>query len=117
MKTLLCIILISIFSQAYAEDWNITDKAILTAVEASYLIDWHQTRESNANGWHEFNPIIGQHASATRTNAYFIGAALGTYFLADYLSPQHRRWLLTGALALEVGMIEHNRHVGLKVRF
>lgn len=99
--------------------WNDTDKVLLTAVEASYYIDYRQTRQIavNPRRYYEHNQIMGEHPSVGRVNNYFLASAIGTYLLADVLPENYRRLFLSGALTVEVVTIVHNHKIGLRYNF
>ena len=68
-------------ARAETDAWNTTDKTLLVAVEASYYLDFRQTREIALNPlrYYETNQLLGRHPSIGRVNNYFLATAIGTY--------------------------------------
>lgn len=112
-------LLLSNAAHAESEPWNSTDKALLTATEVAYYLDFRQTREIALNpvNYYEHNALLGRHPSVGKVNNYFLATAIGTYLLADVLPPKYRRLFLSGALAVEVVTVAHNHRLGLRYNF
>jgi len=137
---LICILGLFLFVEdaAAAEWWDNTSKAEVAA-ETLIVVDWLQTRDivrhqsdcsgssgvalvdlakqCGANEYYETNPIIGKHPSMARVNTYFIGVIVGHWLLDQSLSAEHRKWLENGTIMLELGVVGHNQHIGLRVKF
>lgn len=110
------VILIASYSGcAKADDWNDSDRALYAATVALDAVDWSQTRRAGALGYVEHNPLIDV-GNAGQVNRYFIATPILQYLIADALPGSVRPWFLGASLAVEVGSVAHNRHVGLSVR-
>lgn len=100
---------------AHAEDWTTTQKALYGTYIGLNVIDASQTIHASRDGYTELNPIYGSHPSTERvllTKVFLVGA-VGV--LADHV-PSTPRTLVLGFLnVLQVGVIEHNRSIGLKI--
>jgi hypothetical protein len=109
------------------------ETSLLVAAEASLAADMLQTLDikrhptygpeySGPTVWpepynlHEINPVLGPHPSDATIVAYFAGSGLLTAG-AWYVLPARWRFIVPVAvLAVEVPMIGHNMHIGLKMR-
>ena len=94
------------------------------AFAGELLVDYKQTK--SIHGWcdgrvdctiHETNPLLGVDPSNSRIAGYFIGSLVG-HAAVTYLLPREYRGLWqNGTLALELGVLAHNYHLGLKANF
>ena len=90
------------------------DPFTLTALQVALTTaDWSQTRQIAANpAYYEMNPILGRHPEAGRVNRYFI------LYEGAVLAISHEYPNVMGYSAvIEAGMVAHNYHIGLRVRF
>ena len=102
-----------------ADPWGTTDYALAGATVAALVVDWGQTRHiaKNPERYTETNPILGSSPSVGKVDAYFVGAMVGTVALAHVLPGEWRQLFLGGVLALELGVVNQNRQLGIKVAF
>ena len=101
-----------------ADAWSTTDKALATAFVAGSIADWRQTRDiANHPDIHEVNPFLGDHPSNSRIDTFFVASRLITLGAAHFLPGKYRTPFLTGAVAIQVGYVANNAHLGLKVGF
>jgi len=102
-----------------ADPWETTDYALAGAAVAALAVDWGQTRHiaKNPQRFAETNPILGASPSVGKVDAYFVGAMVGTVALAHVLPSDWRQLFLTGVLALELGVVNQNRQLGIKMAF
>lgn len=66
---------------------------------------------------HETNPLLGTDPSPNRIRNYFLGTALVHVAVLYLLPREYRSYWQNGALALEVGVVASNYHLGLRARF
>jgi hypothetical protein len=102
-----------------ADPWETTDYALAGAALAALAVDWGQTRHiaKNPNRFIETNPVLGTSPSVGKVDAYFVGAMVGTVALAHVLPGDWRQLFLGGVLALELGVVNQNRSLGIKMAF
>ena len=102
-----------------ADPWETTDYALAGAALAALAVDWGQTRyiAKNTQRYNETNPMLGSTPSVGKVDTYFIGAMVGTVALAHVLPGEWRQLFLGGVLALELGVVNQNRSLGIKVAF
>jgi hypothetical protein len=118
MKNVFLTLVLFLCSFAHAEEWTDLDKKLFVASEVSLFADWLQTRQivKQPQRYEETNPILGKHPSMSSVNAYFIGAMIGNYYLADWLG-ENRSIYLGTVTVVETGTVIHNKIVGLKLAF
>jgi hypothetical protein len=118
MRALVLLALL-IAGAAHADDFPATELLFDVALAA----DMATTADiKNHPGIHETNPILGAHPSDGKIAAY--GACAGlihaaiTYEMVEHHAPGFivQAWEFLGT-AVEVGYAEHNRRLGLKLRF
>lgn len=116
MKRLI-LLLLFVPSLAFAQ-WTNEERAWLAASSAALAADWAQTRyiAQHPQQFHELNPVLGLHPSVGRVNNYFLGALVGNYLVADYLSGQRRNWLV-GVTVLEGVVVARNMGLGVRMSF
>ena len=102
-----------------ADPWDTTDCALAAGALAALAVDWGQTRHiaKNPLQFNETNPILGTNPSVGKVNAYFVGSMVGTIAIAHVLPSDWRQLFLGGVLALELGVTQQNRQLGIKMAF
>ena len=121
MKTILIILLLLMPFQAQAfDEWTKKDTAYQITYSIFHVLDWRQTQniaKSEEHCIYESNPIIGQCASSSDVNAYFI-ATLALHTSIAYMLPsQYRRlWQITW-IGLEAGTVALNYSAGIRLDF
>ena len=102
-----------------ADPWETTDYALAGAALAALAVDWGQTRHiaKNPSRFSETNPILGTNPSVGKVNAYFVGSMVGTVAIAHVLPSDWRTLFLSGVLAVELGVTQQNRSLGIKMAF
>jgi hypothetical protein len=115
---ILAFVLVSSPCQA-ADPWETTDYALAGAALTALAVDWGQTRHiaKNPLQFNETNPVLGTNPSVGKVNAYFVGAMVGTVAVAHVLPSDWRTLFLSGVLALELGVTQQNRSLGIKMAF
>lgn len=122
--------LASIFSSpAHAEsDWTTTDTALQVTYSVLHVMDWLQTRQiaANPDRWHETNPILGEHPSKGKVDAYFATTLIAhtaiSYLLPKevdalgYKVPARNIWQMVW-IGVEAGYVAHNYSLGIQAKF
>lgn len=114
------VLLMVLSSQVFANDpFDTTDKALFTASTIALVADWSQTRyiAAHPDRFYEQNPILGRHPSKQKVDLYFAGTIVGNYLIADALPSRYRKLWLGGVLAIELLLVAHNKHIGIKFHF
>jgi pyruvate dehydrogenase complex dehydrogenase (E1) component len=120
VKVLIAALLLAAVS-ASASAQQFTPIALEAGFDAALLTDYQQSRRLDGfcNGrvdctMHETNFLLGRCPEAARLHNYFATAAI-THGLISYALPAKYRTLWQGStLAIEFGVVAHNRHIGLK---
>ena len=123
-KSILVAVLFVMSVNAYADSdkYDDTEKALVQALAIATVVDLGQTldisHKCNAGqNYYERNPFMKDCPSKSDVYRHFIGSAIITYTVADYLSNRNRKLFLSGLLLLEIGMVANNYSIGLGVRF
>ena len=119
MRRLLAALLLAPTLAAAGEPWDGTDQALGAVTLTATVIDWGQTRSiaKHPEQWRETNRVLGEHPSAGRVDAYFIGVIAATALLADWLVPRNRKLFLGAVAAVEFAVTARNRSLGIKIAF
>jgi hypothetical protein len=110
-------------AECKADDWATTDKVLLGAYVVASAIDAGQTLqaldERNPDGtrtfW-ELNPVFGDYPSDRKMIGMKIAGAALLFVAADQL-PKYRRQILWTAALIQVSVIAHNAHIGMRLQF
>src|SRR6266702_1707358 len=102
-----------------AEPWSKADVGREIAFGALLAVDWAQTREIAAHPerYHERNPVIGEHPSSGRVDAYMLAAGALHLGIANLLSGDWRSAWQWGGIVIEAGAIGSNYLIGIGVPF
>ncbi len=120
MRSLFCIASALVLTDACAFDpWSDADLArqgIFTAVE---LVDWAQTRylAKHPDRYHEINPFLGKHPSVGRVDTLFALSLIANAGVTWVLPSRYRPYWQYGRIGIEVVLVAHNAHVGIKMDF
>lgn len=91
---------------------------VLLMMNLSGWADYRQTHYiAKHPEYHEINPVLGEHPSVGRVNAYFLaGAAIknGVFFA---LPKKYRIPFGLGMTAISTGFVIHNNSIGIKINF
>jgi hypothetical protein len=113
-------LLFSTLAQA-TQPWSTQDKLMEMGFTAAIVMDWGQTRDikrwSAGNHLHEENPILGMHPSHDAINNYFISSLLIHAVIADQLSGKWRTAWQATWIGLEVGTVQRNYALGIRLNF
>jgi hypothetical protein len=104
---------------ALSEPWDRADLALGGVAVSALVVDWGQTRyiAKHPERYRETNPILGDHPSVGRVNAYFAGSILATALIADWFRPMNRKLFLGAVAAVEIAVTNRNRSLGVKLSF
>lgn len=89
------------------------------AYTALHGLDWAQTRSIAASprAFEEKNILLGPHPSRSKVNAYFASTLTAHWAIAYVLPANAKPWFQSATIALELGVVAHNYHIGLSARF
>lgn len=84
-----------------------------------HAIDWGQTRyiAKHPEEHSELNPILGRHPSTDEVDAYFLSTALLHAGISKSLPSKYRKYWQIFTIGVEVGVVERNMRLGVKVDF
>ena len=106
--------------KAHAFDpWSRQDIALEATWQLLHLIDWGQTLDISAQPtrYREINPLIGDHPSRARVNAY-MGLSTLTHLGITHLLPKScRPYWQAVTIGITGGLVIHNFNIGLQVKF
>jgi hypothetical protein len=92
------------------------------SLEAAWLfvgfIEYGQTLDiKNHPDLYERNPFLGKHPSDARVRNYHIVAGLAHVGMTRLLPREYRPYWQWGTLILEIGLVERNHRLGLRLDF
>jgi hypothetical protein len=101
-----------------AEPWSTQDKWLEAGDQLALAMDWRQTSEIHKlSGKHEMNSVLGLHPQQSTINLYFLGAGLAHAEVANMLHGKWRTaWQCTW-IAIEVGQVQHNYALGIRLNY
>ena len=101
------------------EPWSKQEKYIGAAALTLHVADWAQTRyiARHPERFYEKNPFLGEHPTIGEVNRFFIGSAVVTYLIADWLGGDARPVFLITVSAVKFGAVHHNYQIGVKMEF
>jgi hypothetical protein len=101
-----------------AEDWDKTDKQLFATFGTLMAVDMFQTRYIYEHDeYYETNPIIDNYFPDEKVYAYFALTTLGTYLIADYLKPKHRKSFLRFMSGMQIVVTSRNASLGINFSF
>lgn len=98
----------------------VTTLVLWILMNASIAADWGQTRyiAAHPQTFHEeFNPLLGDHPSMRKTNAYFIGALVVNNGIMIALPKKYRPWYAGAVTVIETHFIVSNNQIGIKMQW
>lgn len=101
------------------DEWTDDDTRREAVYIALHIMDWAQTRTiaRNPDRWNEVNPILGEHPSVGRVDAYFAVMALSHMAVSDVLPTEYRDTWQYLSIGFEAGFVGHNLSLGIGVWF
>src|SRR6266702_7659586 len=102
-----------------APEWSKADVGRELAFGTLLAIDWAQTREIAAHPelYYEHNPILGEHPSSGRVDAYMLAAGALHFGIANWLPGDWRAAWQWGGIVIEAGAVGHNYMIGIRAPF
>ena len=100
------IILMLIISGCAFTTWDKPTKVMFTGLVAGQATDCAITKYGLDNGCHEQNPIFDGHPD--RMIPIKLAVLIGSYYIVDWLEPEHRKWFLIPANIITWGVVVHN---------
>ncbi len=98
---------------------NRHDKDLLLLSTVLLAIDWGQTRDivARPDEFYETNPFLGPHPPRSRVDAYFAGWILANCAVTRLLEGDLRKAWLWSINTIQLGVVQNNVNIGLKVNF
>jgi len=102
-----------------ADPWDGQDIGLEVTYQILHLIDWGQTLDIAAQPEHyrEINPLMGDHPSRSRVNAYMGASALAHLGITHFLPKSWRPYWQGLTIGMTGALVIHNFNIGLQVRF
>jgi hypothetical protein len=93
--------------------------ALWLLMNLSIVADWGQTRYVATHPtYHEaFNPILGDHPSTRKVDAWFLGALVANNGIMVTLPKKYRPYYAGTVTATETYFVISNNQIGIKVEF
>lgn len=97
------------------EGWDGRDTRLQAAYTALHVMDWAQTAQIARNDdYHELNPILGEHPSASEVNL-FMGVSLVLFtVLPGLIQPKYRTWMTSYMCLARAAAVAHNYRIGIR---
>lgn len=98
-------------------DWSRNNSILQKSVVVFIMADWLQTRyiASNPDQYEEANPILGPNPSLGEVDRYFACCLVGNTLIAFLLPQKFRLRWQTISLSMQVGTVNHNYNMGVKM--
>ena len=105
--------------QVADDKWTVEERTTFAVSSVLLVADWAQTRQiaRNAQSFRETNPILGEHPSMGRVNAYFATALLLNYAIGRSLDRGWRSAWFLGVQSVEASVVQRNLSIGLTLSF
>jgi len=118
-SALILLLLLTLTAPVFAgEPLNEKEWRLEAAMLAAGLVDYGQTRDiRNHPGMYETNPLLGRNPSDARIRNYFLLAGTAHVAVTRLLPRAYRPYWQWSTLAVEVGVVAHNYHIGLRADF
>lgn len=98
--------------------WTRNDKILEGAFVLATALDWRQTLDiKNHPRLYEQNQIMGRHPSDATVNTYFVSSILLHAVVADQLHGKWRSAWQCVWIGLEVGTVQRNYELGIRLNF
>lgn len=103
---------------ASASPWTTKDKVLEGAFVVATALDWRQTLDiKNHSNLYEQNHVLGRHPSNTTINTYFVTSIVFHAVVADQLHGKWRTAWQAVWIGLEVGTVQRNYALGIRLNF
>ena len=124
MKNLLLIILILSFPViSYGDDgwfsWDEGNTILQVPMTVVIAMDLGTTLDitRHPDRYEEVNPLLGKHPPQNRVWKHFIGSYLIETGIVYILPPKWSHGFQVGVIGVEAYWVNHNLHIGLRVKF
>lgn len=99
--------------------WTDTEKLVYGTASLAMLADYKSTASVlyPSQGYKEMNPFLGEQPSRGKLNLWFVGWAVGHYFIANNLSHENRTQYLLTITVVHGAAAAHNVSIGATIRF
>ena len=97
-----------------------TTTVLWLLMNLSIIADWGQTRyiANHPEQYHEaFNPILGNHPSTGRVDAWFVGALVVNNGAMIALPKKYKPYYAGGVAVIETYFVVSNNSIGIKIDF
>lgn len=98
-------------------EWTTGDTIAQSVVAAAIVADCSTTLDMSSGRLQETNPILGKHPTKSDVYGWCAGAIVGTTAVSILLPPEWRRAWQGVILGIEIGMIQNNLRIGLRMRW
>ena len=122
MRFILSIVLLVFTTFSYAEPfngWTDKEKILYGTATLAMLADYKSTASVlyPNQGYKEMNPFLGEQPSKSKLTAWFIGWAIGHYFIVNNLDHEYRTDYLLTVTIVHGLAATHNVSIGAKIQF
>lgn len=102
-----------------ADKWTDGDIAREVVFQAMHVIDYHQTMNvvNHPDKYRELNPVIGEHPSRDRLNAFMFTGAVLHIGVTHFLPAKWRPYWQYLTIGIKAGCIVQNLNTGLRIDF
>lgn len=118
--TLLALVLLGLSGCAGNREWTKFNTVAQTTYTALHVVDWMQTRQiaKNPDKYTEgVNPILGEHPSVGRVDAWFVAAGLANFGISYALPHPYREMWQVGSSGVEIQMFMMNKAAGIAIKW
>ena len=122
MRLILSFVLLVFTTFSHAEPfngWSDNEKLLYGTASLAMLADYKSTSSVlyPSQGYKEMNPFIGEQPGKDRLAAWFVGWAIGHYFIANSMDHDRRAQYLLIVTIVETSAAAHNISIGAKIQF
>ena len=105
--------------ETWGKDWTREDTYRQGGLTVLLIVDWGQTRwiARHPLQHKEMNQFLGEHPSVSRVNNYFAASILGHAAISAVLPPDWRKGWQYVWIGIELGYVQNNHSIGIKVDF
>lgn len=119
LSFILFVLLLTSYPGYAADPWSRQDIGLEVGYQLLHVIDWGQTRQiaKQPDKYYEMNPILGEHPSVGRVDAYMALSGLLHVGVTHFLPKEYRPWFQGITIVIKGGLVAHNFSIGLGVSF
>lgn len=117
-RLIIAVLLLFVRPAFGADEWTNRQIAQQAGVTLLLAVDWAQTRDiKNHPGFHESNPILGEHPTDKEVDQYFAAAAIGHAVITHLLPTEWRDAWQYVWIGAQTSTIARNHSLGIKFDF